>query len=189
MKGHEWACLDSDLFDKLRPFQLIENHSLDNFERSGILPATTLYYTDKVEAENRRSAWHERAISTLSQADVVFLDPDNGFQVISMSGKSQAKYALYVEAVEYFKRGKIVIGIQFARQCDPVARGKHVREKLIQSAKCFADFPIVRGRVSPNILFFMISSSDRAKEIREALEAFAAKSPVLKGCRKIELIR
>ena len=112
------------------------------------------------------------------------------FKLYRCLARARQSTLIYVEAVEYFKRGKIVIGIQFARQCDPVARGKHVREKLIQSAKCFADFPIVRGRVSPNILFFMISSSvSGSKRSPEALEAFAAKSPVLKGCRKIELIR
>jgi hypothetical protein len=179
----EWERLDKALLEKLRPFLLPEYRTLENFERGGILPKETLYYKCKVSSKDRRSSWHQQALTALSQAQLVFLDQDNGFEVPSMTDRTQAKYAFYEEAFDYYEQGKIVVGIQFARQCDPVVRGRQVRENLIQSSGSSADFPIVRGRVSPNILFLLVSPSDRAKKVGEALETFAAKSPVLKGSR------
>jgi hypothetical protein len=184
----EWERLDKALLEKLRPFRKPGYRTFENFERDEILPKDTLYYKTKVCTENGRSVWHEEAVSALSQANLIFLDQDNGFQVKSMTSRSQVKYALYKEVFDYYEQGKIVVGIQFAAMVDPSARVKEVRQKLIQSEGCSLSLPVVRGRVTPNILFFLVSPLDRVAEVKKALGAFEANSPVLNGSKRIELI-
>jgi hypothetical protein len=173
----EWECLDKGLFDKLQPFRELTYRTLDNFERDEILPKNTLYYKCKVSSKDGRTKWHEHAVSELSEAGLIFLDQDNGFEVKRMNGRTH-KYAMYPEAVEYYRRGKIVVGIQFARQCDPVKRGKQIRDNLIPCSSCTTNLPVLRGHVAPNILFLTISPVNRFKAVKEALESFAAKSPI-----------
>ena len=105
----------------------------------------------------------------------------NGFQVKSMKSRQARKYALYDEAVHFFKMGKIVVGIQFARQCDPIKRGHEIREELRVRAGASDVLPVVRARVAPNLLFFTISPSRHASRLAQALSSFASRS------QKIEL--
>lgn len=188
-KPAEWARLDRDLFGALQPFRDPAYRTFDNFERDEILPKSTLYYKNMVGTKDGRSRWHELATSTLSEAGLIFLDQDNGFEIKpkSMAGRTH-KYAMYSEAADYFERGKIVLGIQFANRAKPVDRAKAVREKLVQTSGCAVVLPVVRGRVTPNILFLALSPSDRATEVEKALGAFGTESPVLNGIKRIELI-
>jgi hypothetical protein len=184
----EWKPLDKALFCKLEPFRKREYRTLENFKRDKILPKDTLFYQEKVCIQQNRSRWHEQALTALSQAGLIFLDQDNGFQVRSMTRRTQKKYALYKEASDYYERGQIVVAIQFANKVNPIKRAREVRGKLIQCASCSITLPVVRGRVTPNILFLVISPSDRAEDVRKALVAFEAKSPVVRGFKRIELV-
>jgi hypothetical protein len=184
----EWERLDRELLHKLRAFQKRENRTFAVFESAGVLPAGTLYYKSKVSPRGRRQLWHECAMESLKLADLIFLDQDNGFQVNSMTARTEPKYALYEEAVEYLKLGKIIVAIQFARQCKPIQRGNEVRDKLLLSVGSSRICRIVRGRVAPNILFLVASTPALAGEVGSALETFEAKSPILRGRRRVELI-
>ena len=185
----EWKCLDKELLEKLRPFRKREYRTLENFERDGILPRETLYYKSNVAAKNERSKWHEQAVCALSKADLIFLDQDNGFEVKTMTGRTQAKYAFYREALDYYERGKIVIAIQFAAMIKPIERVKEVRGQLLQSGGCSKILPVVRGRVTPNILFFTIAPLDRFKAVEEALRSFPTENPVFKKLQqRVQLI-
>jgi hypothetical protein len=117
----------------------------------------------------------------LAEAGLVFLDPDNGFEVKSMSARTQPKYALYDEITRYLGNGQTVVAIQFARQCDPLARACEIRERLKLSHGAMADLPVVRGRVAPNLLFFTISPSGSGP-VADALRGFVA------NCAKADLI-
>ena len=56
-------------------------------------------------------AWHDETLNTLSNCDVVFLDPDNGFEVDSAknSKKLLSKYVLLEEIESYLGKKKSVI--------------------------------------------------------------------------------
>jgi len=189
MTGRNWGKLDAPLFEMLKPFQKLEHRSLPNFEASGIFSEGTLYYSVNLPDTNLRRAWQNQATATLAEAELVFLDPDNGFEVPSMSNRTQAKYALFKEAAEFARRGQIVVGIQFARQCDPVARARSVRQNLTENFPDCAGIPVIRCRVSPNILFLLLAPKDRLAGVIDALESFEAKSPIhKKNQRRVELI-
>lgn len=188
-RNQNWQNWEPDLFQKLEPFQNPDYRTFENFKNAEILLKDTIFYRREVRYIEDRSTWHENALTELSEAGLIFLDPDNGFQVESMTNRTQAKYALYKEAFDYYDSGKIVIGIQFASRVKPKDLVEKVREKLIQSKGCSTSLPVLRGRVTPNILFFTVSPSEHVKKVREALSAFETKSPVLRGCKKLELIR
>lgn len=189
MDSPSWECLDQELLDKLKEFQSPQSRTLRRFEDSGILREDTVFCRAYVEPKSSRSNWHDSASKDLAAADLIFLDPDNGFQVRSMSSRNQAKYALYEEALHYARLGKIVISIQFARQCDPVFRARSIRQTLTQKFPHSATIPVVRCRVAPNVLFLVLAPEDRAVQITNTLNSFAARSPVHKGDqRRIEVI-
>jgi len=189
LRNPEWPCLDPPLVEKMKPFLKPNYRNLNNFKRDKVLPAGTLYYDIPVSAANARSNWHKGAIACLGEAGLVFLDQDNGFEVKSMTSRTQAKYLLYQEAFDYYNDGKVVVAIQFAAKVDPKNRAQSVRSKLINSEKCTMNLPVMRGRVTPNILFLIIAPREKAKPIQKALEAFEKKSPTVQGISRIELIR
>jgi len=178
MNGDEWRRWMGNLFDEITNFQEPGSRSFENFRKSTILPSDTLYCQAPLKTTDDRSKWHKEAMAALSHADLIFLDPDNGFEVPSWTKRTRSKYATYVEARDYYALRKIVVGIQFARQCDPVVRGKQIRDNLIPCSSCTTNLPVLRGHVAPNILFLTISPVSRFKAVKEALESFAARSPI-----------
>ena len=58
-----------------------------------------------------RVQWHQRGLSALASADIVFLDPDNGLLPRSQSrgGKDSVKYTYEEEILDYYGRGQSVV--------------------------------------------------------------------------------
>lgn len=129
-----WAGWDAELLDAVRHFEVPEHRKLAALEASGILPPDTLFFDEPV-AQRDRESWHARATEALADADLVFLDPDNGMEVKprSMTGRRKAKYAYYVEMCSYYEQKQAVIAIQFAGRSDPIERG-HREHKPRQPA-------------------------------------------------------
>ncbi len=177
-----WQALDHELYDQIQYFSAVENRHIASFPKLNILPNCIAYYNTLVSPE-ARGDWHDKAKAALTHANLVFLDPDNGFEVKSMNKTSMAKYALYSEAAEWFRVGKAVVCIQFARQCNPIKRGEDVREKLCEAAGCTVRLPIIRGRVAPNILFIRLAPEQMVEKVQSALMSFGADNP------KIEIIQ
>lgn len=181
LKGGVWHDTDPALLQGLRRFEDPASRMLDNVAAWGLLPPGTAYFADEV-APADRPGWHQRSLAALGSADLVFLDPDNGFEVASMSRRTTPKYALFSEAQEHFAAGKVVVAIQFARQCDPIARAQLIRSELEDRCGPIAKLPVIRGRVAPNILFFTLAPPAGSDAISEALSEFAGK------CGKVDLI-
>jgi hypothetical protein len=181
LRGGVWEEADPELFARIHSFDAPANRTLANVADLGILPRDTYYYDNPVSALDRHG-WHAAGLDALGQSDLVFLDPDNGFEVKSMTTRTQPKYALYDEAASYHATGKAVIAIQFARQCHPVQRAADVRQKLVALCGQSANLPVLRGRVAPNLLFFAIAPAEMTPSIDGALRGFAEK------CGKVDLI-
>src|ERR1700733_9353241 len=122
MNGDKWRKWNESLFVEIERFQELNSRTFQKFRQSRILPENTLYHENQLKTTDDRSVWQKEAMASLSRAELIFLDPDNGFEVPSWTGRTKPKYSTYSEASEYFEKGKIVVGIQFARQCDPEAR-------------------------------------------------------------------
>jgi hypothetical protein len=190
LNGKKWQSWNPKLFELIEGFDAPSNRTIKRLGESDILPKPTVYFSRLLSPATDRAKWHQDAITTLTKAKLIFLDPDNGFEVPSMKPRTAPKYALYAEAADYFNKNKIVVGIQFARQRSPIKLANEVVGKLRRHALNSASLPVIRGRVSPNILFFILSRPTHAKKIRQALSSFANCSPRLdrnKG-QRIELI-
>jgi hypothetical protein len=175
LKGGVWANWDKSLFEQLKIFVRPENRILGNVSTHKILPADTLYF-DSIVPNTDRQQWHENAKSSLSNAGLIFLDPDNGFEVDSATRAKLPKYSRFAEACDYYQLGKIVVAIQFARQCDPIKKAIDVREKLCEHAGGCARLPVVRGRVAPNILFIFLCPDQYSANLTSALSLFVGSS-------------
>lgn len=181
LRGGSWQEIDPDLFEKIVGFADPINRQLSRVAEWEILPRDTRYF-DGYLCSGERSAWHAAALEELGNSDLIFLDPDNGFEVASMTRRTEAKYAFFSEARDYFERGQVVVGIQFARQCDPVVRAAEVRDLLRQECSDAPLLPVVRGRVAPNILFVTVAPPRLAPSVAKALERFASHAS------KVELV-
>lgn len=181
LKGGVWRDADSELFEKIGKFDAVADRKLSNVAVWDILPPDTCYFAAHVPADGRRS-WHQNAIAELQPADLIFLDPDNGFEVTSMTARTRPKYSLFREAADYVAAGKSVVAIQFARQCDPIQRAVDIRSKLVSLVGSPADFPVIRGRVAPNLLFFSIVPGANRERWRRALLDFEM------NCAKADII-
>ena len=171
----------ADLVEKIGKFDTVADRKLSNVASWEILPPDTCYFAAHVPADDRGS-WHQNAIAELQPADLIFLDPDNGFEVTSMTARTRPKYSLFSEAADYVAAGKSVVAIQFARQCDPIQRAVDIRSKLVSMVGSPADFPVIRGRVAPNLLFFSIVPGANRERWRRALLDFEM------NCAKAEII-
>ena len=175
LKGGVWQSWDKELFESIKIFEEKKNRLLKNIPSHEILPADTSYFEEIVPASDR-ALWHERGMKALSSAGIVFLDPDNGFEVKSASNKKLPKYSLYDEAIDYHRQGQIAVSIQFARQCCPERKAYDIRKNLYERADYNAQLPVVRGRVAPNILFLFLAPPDNVSRLSQTLVDFAVKT-------------
>jgi len=181
LEGKGWQQSDPDLFEKIQIFEYPANRRIENIAARGLLPPCTSYHAELLSGIDRH-IWHRQAMTQLQDSDLIFLDPDNGFEINSMTRRTRPKYAFYAEAADYYRAGKIVVGIQFARQCAPIARAQQVRSTLAAACGSTADIPVVRGRVSPNILFVSVAPPPQKAMLLSAINSFADR------CQKIEIV-
>lgn len=146
-----------------------------------MLPSKTVFFPDAVSIGQERDKWHKRVLEKLKDTEIVFLDPDNGFQVQTANADTLRKYALYEEAREFFRQGKIVVCIQFAPKVDRIKKAKIVWANLIQVIGRISAVPVLRARVNPNTLFFTLCQDHKADDISKILRSFAKGSPIFHG--------
>lgn len=87
--------------------------SISALETMDLVP-NAIYYHEVLYSPSRtfsRRDWHIKSLEVLSSADIVFLDPDNGLLVKSVStGSAKSnKYVISNEIADYFTAGKSVI--------------------------------------------------------------------------------
>jgi len=105
---------DKDLFERLKKV-LAGKRSVASLEKAGLLPDNTVYFSepldfhiryssqrhkDKDEREFRRQDWQKNANQSVSECNVVFLDPDNGLQIAScpkINRMGSGKFSYYSE--------------------------------------------------------------------------------------------
>ena len=83
-KKDEYRRYDQELFDVIKRIAPKKNKSVMDIQNSGILPGT-IFYSDMLnpvgtpsDRRNTRERWLEESIHALEDADLIFMDPDNG---------------------------------------------------------------------------------------------------------------
>jgi hypothetical protein len=76
--------LDAELFDALRHYRdelrAGRRRSVESLEQLDLLPRTTLFHRALCPRASARTAWASEMLASMGDADLVFLDPDNGLE-------------------------------------------------------------------------------------------------------------
>lgn len=120
---------EDPLYLKIKQLISGEKLTLEDIERSGLLPVgTTFYgmeirYQTQVSNKEHRLSWHENALIALSDKEVTFLDPDNGLPPKNYCDKAKNKifkhdgfkYTRFEEIQGYWDKGQNIIVFQHAQ--------------------------------------------------------------------------
>jgi hypothetical protein len=122
---------DHALYDKLQTLKG-NRRTLVDVEKGSVLPSTTLFYGNPIPAPHApclspaardaqarlRETWFEEAFDTLSEADLVFLDPDNGLagSRVKMHCRNNVKFVFTNEVTDWLGRGQSVVLYQHQRR-------------------------------------------------------------------------
>lgn len=105
-----------DVFDALKGIAHKENKGVVDVERSGILPGGQFYSEilkpegTPGDREQERSCWFQESMKELEDADLIFMDPDNGLLETDDASKlGGEKYVLPSEVESYFIEGHNVV--------------------------------------------------------------------------------
>ena len=185
---------DRELYNKLRQVVVSQCRSTRSLERADLFEEPPLFFSDPVDfytsypgnkrkdKEKRlamRLEWKMNAISALSSADVIFLDPDNGLQVkscCSLSQKKSGKFAYYDEILEFHAQKKLTIIYHHlnrhknhgthSNQIQECAR--ELKSKINSKYRVFG----IRYRPYSPRAFFMIVDPSVEKYIKKQLASF-----------------
>lgn len=108
---------DSVLFDELKKIVKQNERVLFLIEATCVVKAD--FFSE--ELDGNRALWHKRAMEATKNADIVFLDPDNGLETENMFARGSAteKHVKYRELKDYYDRGQSVILYQHRPQMTP----------------------------------------------------------------------
>lgn len=184
---------DTELHNKLKT--VVEtNRSVYELEKIGIFDHKTIFFSDNVdfysdfpkntkEHKNKRlmlrKEWSMRASKILSNANVLFLDPDNGLQVPScksLSQKKSGKFA-YFEEIKNQHQDKdfTVIYHHLNRHKNHGSHTQQIQDRAEQlKSKINTEHIVfaVRYRPFSPRAFFIITTPKNEKEIESKLKSF-----------------
>ena len=139
---------DSYLYDELLKIVIQEkDRSVLRVQGSGILPPDTLYHDQCLSYEPgqsgdsrklRREEWLNSALEATKEADVVFVDPDNGIasEKVSAWRKNGPKYVFMDDLNRFYCNGKsLVIYQHLTRQCKAPEQINKLAKRLQESLK------------------------------------------------------
>jgi hypothetical protein len=164
-KPASWRGHDPKLFDSLAGAVRSRRH-LSHVEQAGIL-GNAVFFADVVpDARLNRQTFFAAASRSLSSADLIFYDPDNGIEVPSCptGRKNSSKYLLKTEISETYASGKSVLLYQhFVREKRDafIARlGAELRTLTgAQSISCFS---------TANVAFLLLPQPRHIEPLRVA---------------------
>lgn len=116
----EWRSYEPDIFDFLHNAVLKDKvRQLSLIEKSGLLTGVSFFSEILREKATNRQVFFEALYKEAKNADLVFLDPDNGIEVASVKAgkKNSERYVYWEEMKELFGVGKSLLVYQhFGRQ-------------------------------------------------------------------------
>jgi hypothetical protein len=121
---------------------------------------------------SRRHAWHEKAVRTLSNAELVFLDPDNGLAGtrVKVHSRRSPKYAFGEEVRDWLKRGKSVVLYQHQQRRPLEQQALDQLEELRSPGS--SGWAVTFHRMAVRIYFVLPATGEHTLRLRGRLEAF-----------------
>lgn len=111
----KWRRFDPEIFDALGTFP--NEPTFDDLYRLEALDLISgaLYFNDITpDSLTDRHHWHAKAMQKFASVDLVFFDPDNGFEVPSHpKGRAlSSKYVFFDEVTDYYHAGSSILVYQ-----------------------------------------------------------------------------
>lgn len=170
---HLWQKLGQIIASKERRISLLTvddiletTHFTERLDFSGM---------DRSERDSFRHDWHQKALSQLTGADIVFVDPDNGLIVDSAMGtKRENKYVFPEELCDYYNNGSSVIYYQhkgrkhddfYLKRCEQL-----IREGQFDGASGI----IMKFRSTSQRYYCFIIHQEHYSAIKEAMDEMIA---------------
>lgn len=177
---------DPNLFDTL--FKIVkqeQNRRIERVEQENMFQA--VFFSAEIDAD--RSEWHKRALEKTQEAEVVFIDPDNGLETERMfqRGKATEKHVKWMELKDYYARGQNVILYQHRPQMTPkeecIKNIMHFQKKyLLADHVKLLEFPKYTNR-----FYFMFLHKNYKNEFDKICNSMVRKWGKNDFCREIIL--
>ena len=116
---------DPDLFDELRQLVKVERQrDVFTIQGSAALPFSRFSFFDEILGDSKpeREAYFRKALAQARGCELIFFDPDNGFEIKSKpypkdKGKDTSKYLYWRELEQAYQQGHSLVAYQhFGRQ-------------------------------------------------------------------------
>ena len=145
-----------------RSVSLVENSNIlgETVYHSEMLNFTNSYWKDR---PTYRKLWHQRSIEKLKSVQILFCDPDNGFEVPSV-GQTRIKHGKYIEFYEVKKLielGKTLIvyhhGPLWFKAGELALYVRKLRNNIIEQIQFNIPIVVLRWETTaPRFYFFLI---------------------------------
>lgn len=171
------AC-DAKLFDFLGRCVRGGRRYVRQIETSGLLPASfwsePLTFDDlsRPERETRRQRWTDGALAATRQAELVFVDPDNGLEVrAGPLSKNGPKYVYYDELRRFFGRGQSLLVYHHLGRTDGTHRQQiATRRRELRRKLGAPDVFALHARRASARIFFVVPQARHVRPLRQAGE-------------------
>jgi hypothetical protein len=179
------AC-DPNLYDRLAQILKDKQRSLAQVENNHILPRNTLFYSTTMPAPKTpcfsaaareeqtqlRDTWFTKGFQKLSEAEVVFLDPDNGIAATRAKKhwRRSVKYVFEDEVTEWRKRGQTAVLYQHQQRRSLIEQVSDQRKILATGKGCH----VVSFHRRAARIYYIIPTDDHEFRIAERLTCFLA---------------
>ena len=157
--------------------------NIASVRRSGILPTDTLYYErplsyprqmKRLQRQSLRESWIQGALKATEEADLVFLDPDNGIagRVLPWRKKGP-KYVFMDDLSRFYNRGQsVIIYHHLGRHKSAVNQINHLSTAL-QTHLSLPGPPIpLRYRRGTSRVYFIVCQDKHRSELQARIAAF-----------------
>jgi len=165
-----WMRYDPQLFtglaSLLRPASILE---VSLIESSALLPRTSYYSAVVADAREERDAWRQGLLRAARDADLVFVDPDNGIEVRSkpVGRKGSSKYVTWQEIRDLWETGcSILIYQHFRRE-----RRAAFAERMVSEIRERTGARFVEALRTPHVLFLLAAQERDGRQFREAVSS------------------
>lgn len=177
-----WRAGDPPLFDHLAACVAARRRHLRHIESDAWLPAARFHRDALLDDARARDAYFERLWQRAAGADLIFFDPDNGFEAASTrrGRRGSSRYLYWHEAAEAQRRGFSTLTFQHFPRVprEPyVARLRARAERETGGAAHIV--------CTPRVAYVLLAQPPRAAPLERAFRSFEATwSPILRGARR-----
>jgi hypothetical protein len=186
LDAEDYRALDPELHEAMNRLVRGDRRRVAEVRKAAVLPRGTVFFEEPIVGElglgaaaTRREAfridWFRRAQAAVSEADIVFLDPDNGIEVPSVPkcAPKAGKYAFWDEIEGIWARGHSLLIYHHLNRTMTADRQTHVIAKKL--AELLRHPPLVlpqlfrRGSCRH---FWLIGQPVHASALRSGISAF-----------------